>query len=126
MLFTVNHNGTEDWAELPSGATRLPDGRAAFGTMDAAIGFAAQITRDVIAFEMREGRSEAAARDSLRPTAEGVPVQVVDADSGEVIGTITPETVAPGECGTLAELPPEPEPEPEPDFETWLDETRHS
>jgi ribosomal protein L16/L10AE len=95
MLFTVNHNGTEDWAELPSGATRLPDGRAAFGTMDAAIGFAAQIARDVIAFEMREwGKSEAAARDSLRPTAEGVPVQVVDADSGEVIGTITPETFA--------------------------------
>jgi hypothetical protein len=125
MLFTVNHNGTEDWAELPSGATRLPDGRAAFGTMDAAIGFAAQITRDVIAFEMREGRSEAAARDSLRPTAEGVPVQVVDADSGEVIGTITPETF------TLTrdrreELRPEPEPEPESDFETWLDETRHS
>jgi hypothetical protein len=37
-------------------------------------------------------------------------------------------TISPaGECRTLgAELPPEPEPEPESDFETWLDETRHS
>jgi hypothetical protein len=32
----------------------------------------------------------------------------------------------PGTCAPREELPPEPEPEPESDFETWLDETRHS
>jgi hypothetical protein len=95
-MFTVNHNGTEDWVELPDNAVRLGDGRVGFATVEQAAEFGATLARDVIAFEQRDlGSSYAAARDALRDTDEGVPVQIVDADSGAVVGTINPDTVAP-------------------------------
>jgi len=72
MSYLVNHNGTEDWARLEHGATRDPfTGAAIFPSLPAARAFAREIAREAGRILGQEDLSD-------------LPVQIIDAESGEI------------------------------------------
>jgi hypothetical protein len=93
--FAVNHNGTEDWSEVPAGARREDDGRVTFDDREAAEAFGELVARDAIRFMIENGDSLDDARATLLDNAEGVPVQLVDASTNGVVAVIDPSALTP-------------------------------
>lgn len=93
--YKVNHNGTEDWTDTsPVDSAKLDDGTRIFVSLPEARAFAAEVARDALRWAMTDqGMTREGAEHMLRANREGVPVQVVDAATGEVVETVDPETV---------------------------------
>lgn len=93
--FAVNHNGTEDWVDLPAGARREDDGRVTFDDLEAAQAFGELVARDALGFMVGQGHDLDEARRTLADDDDGVPVQLIDVATDDVILVVDPADLTP-------------------------------